>query len=225
MKSNKKAERLVGLLFLLIFATGITVYQFLQGPLFSDDFLTLTSAHATEIIISTLLLFLSSITSIVIAIILLPIFKKHSITLAFLYLAFSILGFVAIAIDNVSVLSLLELSLEYTKNGSDSSDTLNALGNVFYKKHWWTHYLSLLMSCFPVFILYYTLFVSKLVPKIFSIVGIIAAVLMFIEILFSIFGHSISMNMMLPIGLIQLIFPLWLIFKGLNSPTLGTEIK
>ena len=225
MKSNKKAERLVGLLFLIIFATGITVYQFLQGPLFSDNFLTLTSAHATEIIISTLLLFLSSITSIVIAIILLPIFKKHSITLAFLYLAFSILGFVAIAIDNVSVLSLLELSLEYTKNGSDSSDTLNALGNVFYKKHWWTHYLSLLMSCFPVFILYYTLLVSKLVPKIFSIVGIIAAVLMFIEILFSIFGHSISMNMMLPIGLIQLIFPLWLIFKGLNSPTLGTEIK
>ena len=153
MKSNKKAGRLVGLLFLLIFATGITVYQFLQGPLFLDDFLTVTSAHATEIIISTFLLFLSSITSIVIAIILLPIFKKHSIILAFLYVAFSILGFVAIAIDNLSVLSLLELSLEYTKNGSDSSDTLIALGNVFYKKHWWTHYLSLLISTFPVFIL------------------------------------------------------------------------
>ncbi len=225
MKSNKKAGRLVGLLFLLIFATGITVYQFLQGPLFSDDFLTVTSAHATEIIISTLLLFLSSITSIIIAIILLPIFKKHSIILAFLYVAFSILGFVAIAIDNLSVLSLLELSLEFTKNGSDSSDTLNALGKVFYKKHWWTHYLSLLMSCFPVFILYYTLYVSKLVPKVFSIFGIIAVILMCIEILFSIFGHSISMNMMLPIGLIQLIFPLWLIFKGLNSATLDTEIK
>ena len=226
MKSNKKTGRLVGLLFLIIFATGITVYQILQGPvLFSDVFLTTTSANSNEIIISTLLLFFSGITSVVIAAILLPIFKKYSITLAFLYLAFSILSFIAISIDNISVLSLLELSQEYTKNGTDNSDILTTLGNVFYKKHWWTHYMSLLISCFPVFILYYTLYLSKLIPKIISIVGIIAVILMFIEILFSILGNSISMNMLLPIGLIQLILPLWLIFKGLNSPTLETEIK
>jgi len=226
MKSNKKTGRLVGLLFLLIFATGIAVYQFLQGPvLFSDDFLTTTSANSNEIIISTLLLFLSGITSVIIATILLPIFKRYSITLAFLYLASSILSFIAISIDNISVLTMLELSLEYTKNGTDNSDILNSLGNVFYKKHWWTHYLSLLISCFPVFILYYTLYVSKLIPKVISIVGVIAVILMFIETLFSILGNSISMNMFLPIGLIQLILPLWLIFKGLNSSVLETEMK
>ena len=226
MKSNKKTGRLVGLLFLLIFATGITVYQFLQGPvLFSDDFLTTASENSNEIIISALLLFLSGITSIVIATVLLPIFKKHSVILAFLYLAFSILGFIAISVDNISVLSMLELSLEYTKNETGNSDILNTLGNLFYKKHWWTHYLSLLISCFPVFILYYSLYVSKLIPKVISIVGIIAVILMFIEILFSLFGNSISMNMLLPIGLIQLILPLWLIFKGLNSTVLEAEMK
>lgn len=226
MNSNKKAGRIVGLLFLLLFATGITVYQFLQGPiLFSDDFLTTTSANSNEIIISTLLLFLSGIISVVIAAILLPIFKKHNITLAFIYLAFCILSFIAISIDNITVLSILELSQEYIKNGSDNSDILNTLGNVFYKTHWWSHYLSLLISCFPAFILYYTLYVSKLIPKIISIIGMIAVILMFIEILFSILGNSISMNMMIPIGLIQLIFPLWLIFKGLNSTTLETEKK
>ncbi|MBN4070456.1 DUF4386 domain-containing protein [Olleya sp. AH-315-F22] len=226
MKSIKKTGRLVGLLFLLIFVTGIIVYQFLQGPvLFSDDFITTTSANSNKIITSTLLLFLSGITSVVIAAILLPIFKKYSIPMAFLYLAFSILSFIAISIDNISVLSMLELSLEYTKNGTDNSDLLNTLGNIFYKKHWWTHYLSLLISCFPVFILYYTLYVSKLVPKVISIIGIIAIIFMFIEMLFSVFGNSISINMLLPIGLIQLILPLWLIFKGLNSSTLETEIK
>lgn len=226
MKSHKNVGRLVGLLFLLIFAAGITVYQFLQGPvLFADDFLTATSGHSKEIIISTLLLFLSSITDIVIAAILLPIFKKYSITLAFLYLAFSILSFVAISIDNISVLSMLELSLEYTKNGSDNSDSLNSIANVFYKKHWWTHYLSLLISCFPVFILYYTLYLSKLIPKVLSIFGIIAVVLMFIEMLFSVLGNSISMNMLLPIAVIQLVLPLWLIFKGLNSSPLETQVK
>lgn len=226
MKSNKKTGRLLGLLFLLIFTTGIIVYQFLQGPiLFSDDFLTAASVNSKGIIISTLLLLLSGITSVIIAAVLLPIFKKHSITLGFLYLASSILGFIAISIDNISVLSMLELSIEYTKNETGNFDIFNTLGTVFYKKHWWTHYLSLLISCFPVFILYYTLFVTKLIPKVISIVGIIAVIFMFVEILFSIFGNSISMNMLLPIGLIQLILPLWLIFKGLNSSVLETEMK
>ena len=226
MKSNKTIGRLVGLLFLFIFATGIFVYQFLQGPvLFSNDFLTSASENSNEIIVSTLLLFLSGITSIVIAIILLPVFKKYSFSLAFLYLAFCILGFIAISIDNISVLSILELSLEYTNNGTENSDTFNTLSTVFYKKHWWTHYISLLISCFPVFVLYYTLYVSKLIPKIISIVGLLAVILMFIEILFSILGDSISMNMLLPIGLIQLILPVWLILKGLNATVLETEIK
>jgi hypothetical protein len=224
MKSNKKTGRLVGLLFLLIFATGIIVYQILQGPvLFSDDFLTTTSANSNEIIVSTLLLFLSGVMSVIIATLLLPIFKKHSITLAFLYLAFSVLGFIAISIDNISVLSILELSLEYTKNETGNSDLFNILGNVFYKKHWWSHYMSLLISCFPVFILYCTLYVSNLIPKVISIVGIIAVILMFIEILFSLFGNSISMNMLIPMGLIQIILPLWLILKGLKTTESETQ--
>ncbi|WP_296385439.1 DUF4386 domain-containing protein [Winogradskyella sp.] len=226
MKSNKKTGRLVGLLFLLIFPIGVIVYQILQGPvLFSDEFLNTTSVNSNEIIASTLMLCLSGILSIVIATILLPIFKTHSITLAFLYLAFTILNFIVISIDNISVLSMLELSNAYVSSETDNTNTLTTLSNIYSKRHWWTHYLSLLISCFSVFTLYYTLYVFKLIPKIISVFGIIAVILMFIEILFSIFGNSISMNMLLPIGLIQLIFPLWLIFKGFNSSTIETELN
>lgn len=222
MESNKRKGRIVGLLFLFIFVTGVAVYQFLQGPfLFSDDFLTATSENSNKIILSTLLLFLSGVTSVIIATILLPIFKKHSNTLAYLYLAFNILTFIAISIDNVSTLSILDLSQEYVKNRSYNSNLFNTLGNIIYKKHWWSHYFSLLISCLPVFVLYSTLYVSKLIPKIISTIGVIAVILMFIEILFSILGNSISMNMLLPIGLIQLILPLWLIFKGFRLPVLN----
>ncbi|MCW5516039.1 DUF4386 domain-containing protein [Muriicola sp. Z0-33] len=226
MKSDKRTGRIAGLLFLIIFVTGIIVYQFLQGPvLFSDDYLTATSANTTEIIISTLLLFLNGIISVVIAVILMPIFKRYSVVLAFLYLAFSILSFITIAIDNVSVLALLELSLEHTNNAISNTDITNTLGKVFFKNHWWTHYLSLLISCFPIFVLYLTLYLSKFIPRVISIVGIIAAILMFIEMLSSILGNSISMNMLLPMGLIQLFFPLWLIFKGLNTSVSDAEMN
>jgi hypothetical protein len=183
--------------------------------------LTTTSENSNKIISSTLLGIFSGIASIVIATILLPIFKRHSSNLAYLYFAFCILSFIAIMIDNVSVVSMLELSNEYVKNGNDSS--VKILEALVYQRHRWTHYFYLLISCFPVFILYYTLYLSKLVPRIISIFGIFAVILMFIEELLSIFGHGISMDMLLPIALIQLTLPLWLIFKGLNSPLLEKE--
>ena len=121
-------------------------------------------------------------------------------------------------LDNVSVLSMLELSNDYVANGN--SDTMQVLGNLVYEKHHWTHYMYLLVSCFPVFVLYYGFYVTKIVPRIISIIGIVSVLLMFIEIVASIFGHSISMNMMLPMGLIQLALPIWLLIKGFSSPEL-----
>jgi len=221
MYSNQKAGRISGLLFLFVFISGVVIFQFLQGPvLFSDNFLNATSENSNQIIISVLLSTLSGVASIIIATILLPIFKRHSFNLAFLYLAFCILNFIAIMLDNVSVVSMLELSQEYVKNADGNSNSLELMGTVFYEKHRWTHYMFLLISCFPVFVLYYAFYLYKLVPRIISVVGILSVILMFIEVLFSIFGHSVSMNMLLPMGLIQLILPLWLIYKGLNSSLL-----
>ncbi len=225
MYSNKKVGRIAGVLFLLIFILGVTVYQFLQGPvLFADNFLAIASYSSDQIIMSTLLGILSGVISIVVATILLPIFKRHSYNLGFMYFAFCILGFIAVCIDNISVLSMLELSQEYAKSGADKAEVLNTMGVIFYEKHWWTHYLSLLISSFPVFVLYIALYLSKLVPRAISIFGIIAVSLMFIEILFTILGRGISMNMLLPLGLIQLILPFWLIFKGFNSPSENSPV-
>ncbi len=216
MYSNQKTGRITGALLLFVFVSGILIFQVLQGPvLFSDDFLTTTSENANQVIASIVLGIFSGIVTIVIATLLLPIFKRYSMHLAYLYLAFCILNFIAIMIDNVSVLSMLELSKEYVGNGGESASTI--LESFVSEMHWWTHYMYLLISCFPVFILYVTLYISKLVPRVIAAFGILAVVLMFIEQVCSIFGHSISMNMLLPMGLIQLILPLWLLFKGFNA--------
>jgi len=215
MNSNKKTVRIVGALFLLIFMIGVFVYQFLQGSiLFADDFLIGTSSNANQIIISTLLSFFSGTLSILVAALLLPIFRRYSYSLAYLYLGFCIVYFVAIAMENLSVLSMLELSHEYVKNGAGNDTFFQSMGAVFYKEHRWAHYICLLFSCFPAFVLYYTLFYSKLIHRAISIIGLIAVVLMFVQMLFTIFGKSISMDMMLPIALIQLFLPFWLMIKG-----------
>ena len=60
-------------------------------------------------------------------------------TIAYLYFAFCILNFIAIMIDNVSVISMLELSKEYV--GNESNNSLNILETLIYKKHFWNLFL------------------------------------------------------------------------------------
>ncbi|MEP2056806.1 MAG: DUF4386 domain-containing protein [Maribacter litoralis] len=226
MKSSTKLGRVIGLLFLFIFVMGILVYQFLQGPiLFSDDFLTTAAPNANKLITSVLLGSLSGLFSIIISALLFPVFKKYSNTLAVLYLGFSILDFVAISIDNTSVLAMLELSKEYVTNVEVNTSMLETMAPIYSQKHWWSHYLSLLTSCFSVFVLYFAFYRTKLIPKILSGFGMLAVILMFIELLTSILGEGISMNMLLPMGLIQLILPLWLLVKGLNTKWLETDFS
>jgi hypothetical protein len=135
-----------------------------------------TSESENELILSTILGFLGGITSIIVAIILLPIFKKQHYNLAFLYLALCILTFVAIAIDNYSVISMLEFSKVSVKSATEFSSIFEMMKVLVYKQHIWTHYFYLLISCFPVFVLFYTLYVSKLVARILSGFGIFAVI-------------------------------------------------
>ena len=121
-----------------------------------------------------------------------------------------------IAIDNVSTLSVLELSLSYSKHQEVNGETFGIISELLYQKHWWTHYMSLLTSSFYMFTFYLLFYQSKLIPRILSVGGLIAVSMMFIEILSSIFGQSIGMILMLPLGIVQLSLVVWLLIKGIK---------
>lgn len=220
MNQYKKTGRIVGVLFLLVFIIGVTMYQFLQTSLFDKDFLTKTFSASNKIILSTILGVVSGLITITISILLFPIFKRVNLSLAYTYITFCIVSMITMLIDNISVLSLLELSKEYVSSNSKNNDFLRITGILLYERHSWTHYIHLFISCFPVFVFYFTLYLGKLVPRIISISGMMAAVLMCIEMLSSIFGYNLSMNMLLPMAIIQITLPIWLIFKCIKSENL-----
>lgn len=224
MRTIQQKGRIVGGLFLFVFITGIIIYQFLRGPIvFADNYLENTALQSNQIITSTLLGFLSGIVSIIIATILLPIFKQYSKSLAYLYLAFSLVNFVAITFENFATLELLEVSREFIKTGLAGGEFLKSMGTISYQNHRWAHLMYLLVSCLPVFVLYYSLFRAKLIPKAISIFGIIASVLMFISVLSSILKIDLGIDLLIPIGLVQLLLPLWLIVKGFKNNTSSSE--
>ena len=219
MNSKINSGRIVGILLLLTFILGVLINQFLQGPiLFSEDFLNKVSANSNQVVLSILLGLTNSILALVIAVILLPIFKQSNYSLAFLYLAFSVISFATILIDNTGILTILGLSNEYVAAGASEAGYFELIGAVFYQARWWTHYMTLLISSLPFFVFYYLFYQTKLIPRYVSVWGLLAALLMLVEVLSSMFGQSLGMILFLPLGLNQLFLATWLIIKGLKSP-------
>jgi len=217
MRLYQKKARIIGALLLFVFVSGVLIFQILQGPtLFGDNFLRSAAERSNQLIGSVVLGIFNGIASVLVAVLLHPFFKKISPVVALMYVALTILNFIAIAIDHISVISMLELSKRYVEYG----DSDNLLATIWYERHWWTHYLFLLISCFPAVVMYYGFYITKLIPKIISVFGMLAVLLMLTEVFGSIFGRSISMNMLVPIGLVQLILPIWLLIKGFQKTDL-----
>ena len=126
--------KIVGILLLTSIILGVVIYQILQAPiLFADDFLTSASDNKDHIIASTLLGLLNGVITITIAVVILPVFKQYNFGLSFLYLSFTIVYFAMIAIDNVSTLSILELSLSYSKHQEVNGETFGIISELLYQ--------------------------------------------------------------------------------------------
>ncbi len=217
MKSATAIGRLAGLLLLLVFALGVFTFQFLQSPVLSGaEHFEGVAAHSSQIVASAIVGILSGSISIVVAVILLPVFRRSSEGLAYAYVAFAIVNFVAIAIDTTSVLSLLEMSRVYASDAGLSERTADGLVPLLYGRHWWTHHLYLLTSCLPVVVLYSSLYVSRGVPRALSLFGVFATVIMAVEVIGRMAGNGVGEMMLVPIALVQLTTPLWLIARGLT---------
>lgn len=218
MMPSKLTIKLVGILYLIVFVSGILIYQFLRGPFaFSDQYLIDMAENSTKVIGSVLLALVSGTITITISVLLYPLFSRASPLLSKAYIAFCIINFAAIMLENWGALSLLEISNSFNLAGPEQS-SMESLGQMYYNDHRWAHYMYLFLSCFPVTILYVILFRNKLVPKWLSAFGIFAAFSMATYTTLVIFGIGASDNFMLPIALVQLLFPIWIIIKGFKVP-------
>lgn len=208
--------RISGILLLMIFIIGVINYQFLRGPIvFSDDYLSITATNQPKIVFSILLSFISGVMSIVVSLILFEYFRRSSSILALTYVAFAIINFIGLTVENIAVFSVLEVSREFIENIElRESSAFISFGDVFYGFHKWAHYSFLLLSCLPVFILFYSLYKFKYVPKLISVIGMIAVILMFIDVVLLMTEVKFPIDLLLPIGLVQLVLPFWLIIKG-----------
>ncbi len=225
MNEGKKTARLVGALFLVAMVTSLGGGVWLDSILTAPDYLSSVSANETQVVLGVLLELINCAAVVGIAVVLFPVLKRLSGTMALGYAGFRLVEAVVLAVAAVGPLSLVALSQEYVKVGSSDASSFLAMGTVLMAER--GHLVSLLTPVFfsvAALLLYILLYRSKLVPRFISIWGMAGVALMFAWNLLEAFGISLGdagLVFGLPIILNEIFLGIWLIFKGFNPSAMA----
>jgi len=219
---HKVPARIVGVLFLVATTAAITG-DYLVRPLRDDaDYLGTFASHETRVIVAMVSELLLATAVVGIAALLFPILKRENEGLAIGYVGARIVEGVIIILGGISSLLLLTLSGEFVEGNGSEISTFEPSGALLLEAREWTDALgTAIVFGISALILYGLLYRSELVPRWLSGWGFGGAVLILVAGVRGLYGHSptstLSVLLMIPIGAQEIVFAVWLVFRGFQS--------
>ena len=220
MTPHRRTATIVGVLFITATVTSILGYQAILRPfLNAPDFLARIAENSSQVIAGVLIDSLNSVAVVVIPVLLFPIVRKHSETLAVGYLAARILESVVFIVGHVSLLSLVTISREHALAATPDTSGVLPVGTLLLTVNDWTFLLgSMVVFSLTALILNAWLYRTALVPRFLSVWGLVGAALAFTAGLLAVFGlrdTSVVMTILVvPIAVQEMVFAVWLIVRG-----------
>jgi hypothetical protein len=166
------------------------------------SFLIDVSQNKSPLFLGVILEIICGVAVVGIGVLMFPILKLFKKRLALGYVIFRIIECTIIIVGGIYLLSLLEFMWKYEM----IIFVFTALGGLIFS---------------------YLLYLSKLVPRYLSGLGIIGYLMLFLGVvldMFSIFNINDGAGMLLylPGGLFELFLPIWLFIKGFNSSAIAS---
>lgn len=208
MLSVRQTAVAVGVLFLVGTATFLTADTIINGVLANPDALADVAAHGKLLKAAALLAFVDGIAVVAIAVLMYPFLKEHSEPLA--------LGYVGLRVaELVAVVLYLAVPLQLVAVGSAAGQ----LGSLLQAQYEVSLIILFLLTGVSGIVFSIVLYRSRLVPRALSALGLVGySVLLggsalYIFRLIDLFAGPGTI-VAVPVGLFELILPIWLIAKG-----------
>ena len=148
----------------------------------------------------------NSLAVILIGVLMYPLLKKRAEAVAIGYMAFRLFEWVLLAIGAIAALSVMRIGL-----GDDGLFTaLRAIDMLSFD-------VAMLFLGFGSLLLCINLFAWRIVPRIISWIGILGYIGLMTWSILSLHGISANMALFAPGAIFEIVFPLWLIFKGFSD--------
>lgn len=228
MNSNKKAAKIVGILFIIAAVTAVIGLNLYNPILTGPDYLIKGSEHSKQVITGALMELILVVSAVGTATTMYPFLRKYNETIALWHVCFRLLEAIIITVGVISVLSLLTLSREYAATGAPDTASFHASGTALKAIHDWTFLLGPnFMLGINTMMYSYIFYKSKLVPRFIPILGMTGATLVYMAALLEMFGVIQQVSvwgaiLSLPVAANEMILAVWLIVKGFNEFALAS---
>jgi hypothetical protein len=219
----RKTAIIVGALFII--ATAITIVGIVSmGSSLEDDPVDLLKVADNEngIIIAGICWIILAIAVAGIGFFMHPILKKYHEGLSLGYVSLRLIETVLILVSVISLQSLLTLSQEFVAGDLNATDYEPSVILLMALFNWSFIIGTMIFLGLGGLVLNYMLFKLKLVPVWLSIWGLIGGACVLLYGLISLFGSDPAI-LAAPIAIQEMVFAVWLIAKGFNSPAIDSE--
>jgi hypothetical protein len=224
VKTNtyRTTARIVGAMYLAGFVVGIGGIVLIQSILGAPDHLATLPANSMLLAIGAVLWLMAVAWDAAHGVLMFPVLKPHNERIAVGYLAFRIMDALFIAVMVLFILAQIPLGTEYLKAGADAS-YLQALSTVFMQAQLYAYDIGMITLGIAGFMLNYTLYRAKLVPRPLAIWGLVGYAIIFFGMVSEVMGSGLGLVSSIPGGLWELFIGVWLIAKGFNSSAFASE--
>lgn len=220
MEAERTVGRRLGALLLAHLPIGLMVpYILLLPAIAPPGFLENAAENAPRIRVAVLLMFAGSAIALSASIAALPVFRRHSQTMAFGLVALAVVNFSLQAVDSGGLLSMLSISQQYAEAGTVDAALYQAAATAVGSIRRWAHYTHLLVLGSWIFTLHSVLLRFALVPRLLAAIGLLASLSQIVGVpLRVILGYSLVGPMAMPLAATYLALALWLVAKGFPEP-------
>ena len=222
MSSERKNAIIIGLLFILATAMGVISVGLFGSLIASENYLIKMSESANIVQISTFLILVMVFAIVAIAVVLYPILKRESETLAIGFLSARIIEGIIIAMSTIAWTAMSTLGAEFLLAGQPDGAYFQTLGALLQNASTlsFTFGAEIAFSISAI-ILNYIFMRAKIIPMFISVWGFIGGFLLLILGIMKIIGLPVSaveIAFTAPIALNEMVLAIWLIVKGFNLP-------
>jgi len=225
MNSNKKTPRFLGAAFLLQAVASLVsgLISPASSLIVSDNIIeTMTNIanNALQMRASIVLDMITAIGIVMLGSLLFVTLKKQNGKIALVALGLYLIEAAILAVSRIPAFALLLVSQESVIAGHPAH--LQTLGNLFYESQSFGIELHMLPFALGATMFYYLFFKSGFIPRVLSLLGLVAAPLALIGTLFGLLGYNVPLVVFLPNLPFELGVGLWLMVKGIRD---GSETK
>ena len=215
MTTTRRTAIAVGVLFFLATASYLIGNTLIRSALSASGHVS--NVTETQVRTGVLLEFVDAAAVVGIGVFLFPILRRHREAVALGYAGTRIIESALLLVSALFALLLVPVGQEYMRADAAHAAQLQTLGTLAVGAYNLAFQLAMIALGAGSLPLCYILYEARLVPRALSVLGVVGYLALFASGWLEIAGNNVTSVLYIPGALFELVFPVWLIVKGLNE--------